>query len=229
MRADAVRLVMLDMGGVLLPEFSAYERAAGDLALIDALRARGVAEPERLIERSARGVREAYAALNAQCTQPDLEAVLSGCDPIVRRLLLRAFAQVADRRPYAFTGPVLARLAQRYRLALVSNTIIPGDHHRRTLERFGLLRWLEHAVWSANFGIRKPDPAMIHHVLDALGIRARNAVFVGDKLRTDVEAARRAHVRAIHLRRGATAVGSARADFVIRDLRELPILLARLP
>jgi FMN phosphatase YigB (HAD superfamily) len=60
-------------------------------------------------------------------------------------------------------------------------------------------------------------------------VRARDAVFVGDKLRTDIEAARRARVRAIHLRRrGAPTGGHAKPDFVIRDLRELPILLQRL-
>jgi FMN phosphatase YigB (HAD superfamily) len=229
MNAAAVQLVMLDMGGVLLPEFSAYERAARDAALLDALRARGVAEPEKFIEQRARRVREAYVALASECTQPDLEAVLGDCDPIARRLLLGAFGAVADRRPYASVGTVVAQLARRHRLALVSNTIIPGDHHRRTLERFGLFRWFEHGVWSANFGRRKPDPAMIFHVLEALGVPPRNAVFVGDKLRTDVEAARRARVRAIHLRRrGALHSGSAKPDFVIRDLRELPILLARL-
>lgn len=229
MNADSVQLVMLDMGGVLLPEFSDYERAAREPDLQAALRARGIAEPERFIEERARRVRDAYVALSAQCTQPDLDSVLADCDAISRRLLLGAFAAVADRRPYAHVGPALARLAQRHRLAIVSNTIIPGEHHRRTLERFGLLHWFEHAVWSANFGRRKPDPAMILHVLDALGVHPRNAVFVGDKLRTDVEAARRARVRAIHLRRrGAALEGRAKPDFVIRDLRELPILLQQL-
>jgi FMN phosphatase YigB (HAD superfamily) len=224
-----VRLVMLDMGGVLLPEFSAYERAARDGALLAALRARGVADPIAFIEERARRVRDAYVALSEQCTQPDLEHVLGDCDPIARRLLIRAFAAVADRRPYALVGPVIAALAERHRLAIVSNTIIPGDHHRRTLERFGIFRWFECGVWSANFGRRKPDPAMIHHVLETLGVPAREAVFVGDKLRTDVEAARRARVRAIHLRRrGSPAGGGAEPDFVIRDLRELPLLLQRL-
>ena len=71
----------------------------------------------------------------------------------------------------------------------------------RTLERYGLLRWLECALWSANFGRRKPDPAMLEHVLGELGVAARSALFVGDKLRTDVLAAQRAGMRSVHLRR----------------------------
>ena len=70
---------------------------------------------------------------------------------------------------------------------------------------------------------------MILHVLGTLGIPARSALFVGDKLRTDVLAARRAGVRAVHLRRrGSACAGEAVPDFVIRDLRELPPLLQRL-
>jgi putative hydrolase of the HAD superfamily len=229
MRPARVDLVLLDMGGVILPEFSHYERAAQDESLLAALRARGIAAPECFIEVRAARVRDAYVALSAQCTQPDLAAVLADCEPDVQRLLLGAFAAIADRRPYAHVGEVLRALARRVRLALVSNTIIPGEHHRRTLERYGLLRWFECALWSANFGRRKPDPAMIRHVLDALDVPARAALFVGDKLRTDVLAARRAGVRSVHLRRrGAQCGAEAVADFVIRDLRELPLLLRRI-
>jgi FMN phosphatase YigB (HAD superfamily) len=224
-----VRAVLLDMGGVLLPEFSRYERAAQDEALLATLRERGIPAPAAFIEERARRVRAAYVALSGSCTQPDLDSVLSDCEPVVRRLLVSAFGAVANRRPYAFAGEVLRDLARRFRLALVSNTIIPGDHHRRTLERFGLLRWLECALWSANFGRRKPDPAMLHHALAALGVPARAALFVGDKLRTDVLAAQRAGIRSVHLRRRGTPPScEAVPDFVIRDLRELPLLLASL-
>jgi len=229
MSAGRVRAVLLDMGGVLLPEFSRYERAAQDEGLLDLLRGRGIDAPVPFIEERAQRVRAAYVALSESCAQPDLDAVLSDCDPVVRRRLVAAFGAVANRRPYSFAGDVVRQLARRFRLALVSNTIIPGDHHRRTLDRYGLLRWLECAVWSANFGQRKPDPAMIRHALSALGIPAREALFVGDKLRTDVLAARRAGVRSVHLRRRGTPPGvEAVPDFVIRDLRELPLLLAQL-
>jgi putative hydrolase of the HAD superfamily len=229
MTAARVELVLLDMGGVLLPEFSRYERAAQDEALLAALRERGIREPEKFIAERAMRVRQAYVALSDACTQPDLDAVLGDCAPDVRRLLLLGFAAVADRRPYAHVAGVLRELARSARLALVSNTIIPGDHHRRTLERYGLMRWFELALWSANFGRRKPDPAMILHALGQLGVPARNALFVGDKLRTDVLAARRAHVRSVHLRhRGTSGRSEAVPDFVIRDLRELPLLLRRL-
>ena len=221
-----VRAVLLDMGGVLVPEVSSFERAAKSADLLARLREWGSPEPVETIRDAARSVREAYRALDESCTQPDLDAALAGVPERGRRRLLSEFAAVADRRPYAHALPVLEKLAGRYRLGVVSNNIIPGDHHLRTLRRAGLMRHVGCALWSANFGRRKPDPAMIRHALDRLGVPARHAVFVGDKIRTDVLAARRAGVRSIHLRRrGQPATGAAVPDHVIRHLGELPLLL----
>jgi FMN phosphatase YigB (HAD superfamily) len=84
-------------------------------------------------------------------------------------------------------------------------------------------------VWSANFGRRKPHPAMLQYVLARLGVPARCAVFVGDKVRTDVLAARSAGTRSVLLRRpGSPLGGEARPDFVIQALGELPLLLRQL-
>src|SRR5262249_50795578 len=120
--------------------------------------------------------------------------------------------------------------APDYRLGLVSNDALPGDHYERILRRAGILRHLRCAVWSANFGRRKPDPAMIEHVLEVLRVPRERAVFVGDKLRTDVAAAKAAGVRSVYIRkRGAPwASGGLRPDFTIGDLRALPALLRQL-
>ncbi len=226
---DRVEAVLLDMGGVLLEEGSSYERAAEDPALIATLLGMGIESPRELVRARARRMRDAYRALEAQCTQPDLEVLLADTPPAVRRLLLRAFADVSNLRPYPYVAGVLRRLSRRARIGLVSNTIIPGDHHRRALELAGAMRWIDAAAWSASFGRRKPDPAIVHHVLGRLGVPPRRALMVGDKIRTDVLVARRAGVRSVHLRRRGTPVtDEARPDFVIRDLRELPALLARL-
>ena len=220
------RAVLLDMGGVLMPEVSRFESVEKNLRLVSDLRAWGIGAPGKLIRDSARLAREAYRALDESCTQPDLEAVLVDVPFRVRRRLLREFAAVADQRPYAHVLPILKALAARYRLGIVSNTILTGDHHLRSLRRAGMMRYVGCALWSANFGRRKPDPAMIAHVLSRLGTPAREAVFVGDKIRTDVLAARRAGVRSVHLRRpGQPVTGEAVPDHVIRHLGELPLLL----
>jgi len=230
LRGDRVEAVLLDMGGVLLPELQTYERAVRDRAFLAALAEQGVAQPEPFVVERARRVREAYRALERECAQPDLDVVLADCTPGVRHLLVSAFRRESAPPPYAHAGAVVAALARRYRLGLVSNTAIPGDHHARVLRRAGMLRHFGCAVWSANFGRRKPDPAMIEHVLARLCVPAARAIFVGDKLRTDVAAARAAGVRSVYIRkRGAPCASPGLApDFTIGDLRALPLLLRTL-
>jgi HAD superfamily hydrolase (TIGR01509 family) len=230
MRGDRIDAVLLDMGGVLLPELTTYERAVRDRALLEALADQGVGNPESLVLACAKRVREAYRELASQCTQPDLDDVLADCSSTVRGLLLGAFRREAAPRPYPHAREIVALLARDYALGLVSNNALPGDHHARVLERAGILRYLGSAVWSANFGRRKPDPAMILHVLGELGVPRQHAIFVGDKLRTDVAAARYAGVRSVYIRKRGSpwATRAERPDFTIGDLRALPALLRQL-
>ncbi|MEE9280043.1 MAG: HAD family hydrolase [Myxococcota bacterium] len=224
-----IQAVLLDMGGVLIPEVVSYEAAVRDRDLLSTLRDLGVADPETYVIERANRLRVAYSALNEACTQPDVDEVWSDTPSPVRKLLLQALGRQEAQRPYSYARGVVAGLARSYRLGLVSNNVIPGDQHARALRRAGILEHIESALWSANTGRRKPDPAMIHAVLAELRVPPRAAIFVGDKLRTDVAAARAAGVRSVYLqkRNGAEPPGP-RPDFRLRDLRELPLLLRRL-
>lgn len=229
MRSDGVDAILLDMGGVLVPEIPGYANAARDASLLQRLREVGIQDPERLIVEGSQRLRDAYIALEPQGTQPDLDLVFAELAPPVRELLLDAFRKEAAQPAHVHVRDVVAQLAQRYKLGLVSNTVIPGDHHARSLEASGILQYLDAAVWSANFGRRKPDPAMVFYVLEELGVPSEQAILVGDKIRTDILAAKRAGMRAIWLRMAnAPHTGEAEPDFVIHDLRELPLLLDRL-
>jgi HAD superfamily hydrolase (TIGR01509 family) len=230
MAGHGVDAVLLDMGGVLLPEQQTYERAARDPALLAALREAGVAEPEAFVVECAKKLREAYRALERERTQPDVDAVFADVSPAVKKLLLVAFKRESAPPPYVHAREVVASLARRYRLGLVSNTAMPGHHHADVLRRTGILQHFGAAVWSANFGRRKPDPAIVRHVLGALRVPRERAVLVGDKLRTDIAAAHAAGVRSVYIRKpGAPwATPPLRPDFTIGDLRALPGLLRAL-
>ena len=230
MPARRLLAVLLDMGGVLLPERQSYERAARDASLLAALREQGIAEPGAFVAERAVRLRDAYRALEQECGQPDLELLFRDCTPAVRALVIGAFKRESSPPPYAHAREVVARLAQRYRLGLISNNAIPGGQEAAVLRRTEILRHFGAAFWSAEFGRRKPDPGMLFAALETLRVPPARAVFVGDKLRTDVAAARAAGVRSVYLRkRGAPlASGSLRPDFTIGDLRALPILLRSL-
>ena len=226
MRIDAV---LLDMGGVLIPEIPDYSGAARDPLFRNRLGRLGVLDPGRLVRDAGTRLKEAYRALEESCEQPDPDIVLRDLKPAVRRLLLLAFGEQVAQRPYPHARDVVARLARRFRLGLVSNTVVPGEPHGRKLALYGILEHLGCAVWSAEFGRRKPHPSIVLAALKKLGVPPERAAFVGDKIRTDVRAAHAARVRSIWLR-GAWYLPTEgpRPDFVIRDLRELPLLLERL-
>jgi HAD superfamily hydrolase (TIGR01549 family) len=226
---DRIEAVLLDMGGVLIPEIRDFDGAARQPELCRELRAHGISDVEAFIKEAGSRLREAYRALEAERTQPDPEAVFADLDDEVRRLLLVGLAREETKPPFPYARDFVRELARDFRIGLVSNTIVPGDHHARALEKAGILQFIDAAVWSANFGSRKPGPAIIEHVLAKLDVSPRRAVFVGDKIRTDVVGARSLGIRAVWLQRpGARDSGEATPDFVIEHVRELLPLLQTL-
>ena len=90
----------------------------------------------------------------------------------------------------ATTHALLEALRNRgLKLGLVSNAFDPPWILHRDLERMGLAERLDFAVFSSEVGRRKPDPAIFETALEALGVEAGDAMFVGDRLYEDVRGA----------------------------------------
>lgn len=128
--------------------------------------------------------------------------------------LFDRFAQPESWRVFPEVPETLAALRERgYRLAVVSNW------DRRLpdlLDRLGLAGHFEAIVVSAAVGREKPDPAIFHAALGALGVEPAAAVHVGDHRREDVEGALAVGMQALHLDRSGTG----------GDLADLSQLLA---
>ena len=73
---------------------------------------------------------------------------------------------------------------------------------RARLAASGLAPLFETVVTSQGCGFAKPDPRILHVALDAMGVRPRHAVYVGDDPATDGAAARAAGVRFVWMDRG---------------------------
>jgi putative hydrolase of the HAD superfamily len=76
-----------------------------------------------------------------------------------------------------------------YRVAVVSNA---DGHVARDLEAAGFGGMFEIIVDSTVVGVSKPDPRIFGYALDALGIEAGEAWYVGDSALFDLEGARNA-------------------------------------
>lgn len=88
------------------------------------------------------------------------------------------------------------------RLAVVSNWDcgLPG-----VLAGLGVADRFAAVVVSAVVGVRKPEPAIFRHALDALGVEPPDALHCGDLAATDCAGARRAGLRGVLLDRLGTA------------------------
>lgn len=141
-----------------------------------------------------------------------------------------AYVAPLDRRvvPYADTIDTLQALKDRdLRLGLVSNTMWPGDLHRRQLARLGLAPYFDYVVFSSDAGIWKPQPGIYWLALDALGVTPEQAVFVGDMLGHDIAGAQAVGMRAVYKRGGVEQEAPVEPDATITHLAELPPLIDR--
>jgi HAD superfamily hydrolase (TIGR01509 family) len=65
----------------------------------------------------------------------------------------------------------------------------PARLLRADAAAFGLAPLLDVLVFSEEVGAAKPEPEIFRHALDQLGVEPVNAMFVGDRLETDVQGA----------------------------------------
>lgn len=129
------------------------------------------AQFRRLVE----DVNEFYGVGNALC-----------CDP-------------ADASPYPEAGALLALLAARYRLGVITNQI-PGAVER--LKNWGLRDYFEVVCSSAELGVSKPDPRIFEIALEKAHAAPENCFMIGDRLDNDVAPAKRLGMGAVWVRQG---------------------------
>ena len=115
-----------------------------------------------------------------------------------------------------------------YEMGLVSNTFVAGPVHDRHLELHGLLEFFPVRVYSSDTGYRKPDRRIFQIALARMGVRAEEALFVGDLVKTDVVGARNVGMKTVLKQPWGTAPRHGLADYVIRQVSDLPSVLNEL-
>ena len=130
----------------------------------------------------------------------------------------------AAMRPAPKMHEVLAALASRYRLALVSNHVTEAQLGK--VRRLELERYCRVIVTSEEVGVEKPAAAMFRCALDRLDVPARRAAMVGDSDSGDIGGARSAGLRAVRTTEFVAPKAEApEADATIDRLAELPGVL----
>jgi phosphoglycolate phosphatase len=155
---------------------------------------------------------------------------LAGPDASVEKMVA-AYREVLPRLradaayvevPFDGANELLAALAERRNVRLgiatghASHAIVPA------LERFG---WREYfcTIQTADKAPSKPHPGMIFQALSEAGVKAEDAVMIGDTA-FDIEMARAADVRAVAVSwgyHGSDRLRDAGAWHVVNDMSEL--------
>lgn len=226
------RCVLLDLGNTLVryygPEEAPAVLAECLCSVSRRLASAGLHDvpPERLLERFRPEAREEpdhrvrplwlrlVVALEADGFRPPER---------VRPDLERAFLEpiFARSRLYEDTIPALEEMRRlRYTTAVVSNTPwgAPGALWRTEIARHGLEPYIDHEVFCTDVGWRKPARQVFERALELCGSSPREAVFVGDDPRWDVEGPAALGMAAILVDRRGWYSGAHRP--VVRDLRE---------
>ena len=153
--------------------------------------------------------------------------------PADRAALAEEFEDVFLRNPPPLKRGALeavTQLSSRYRLGVISDTgITPGRAMRRYFEDRGMMGYFSSLVFSDETGLCKPHPDVFRRALSELGAEPREAVHVGDLLRTDIAGAKGAGMRAVWVRSPyQDGESDAEPDYVIDSLHELPGIIESL-
>lgn len=112
---------------------------------------------------------------------------ISDADVEPKALAIAQFCYDYARACVDEARPVLAALAERYPMVLVSNFYGNVDE---VLRDFDLRRYFQGIIESAVVGVRKPDPRIFQLGVVALGLTPVQVLVVGDSLRKDILPAR---------------------------------------
>ena len=151
-------------------------------------------------------------------SKPVVEAVEAYFKPYVR-----------SARPAPCVPRLLEKLKSRFKLGVVTNfTYAPAM--RFMLRRLKIEPHLDALVISHEVGWRKPHPKIFLTALEALDVKAEEALFVGDDPREDIGGAKGVGMKAALVLKpgdsdkGMVKVGEAKPDYVVESVCSLESL-----
>jgi putative hydrolase of the HAD superfamily len=111
------------------------------------------------------------------------------------------------------------------RLGLVSNAAYLPRLMTEQLDALGLQEYFDGTTYSSEVGVRKPNRAIYADALDKLNVTAARSLFVGDRVKEDVQGPQALGMRAVLTREWRQEDDGGVANFVIQRLGELPAIV----
>lgn len=104
-----------------------------------------------------------------------------------------------DEILYSETEACLRRLSEKYHIGVIANQSL-GTEER--LKEFGILRYIDLVVASAEEGVAKPDKRIFEIALNRANCKPQYAVMVGDRIDNDIIPAKALGMKTIRIKQG---------------------------
>lgn len=132
-----------------------------------------------------------------------------------------------DERLYPEAAECLECLHKHYKIGIIANQSA-GSEER--LERFGIRKYIDIVVASAEEGVAKPDKRIFEIALERAGCKAEAATMVGDRLDNDIVPANELGMHTIWIKQGNWIYANPKEvleypDWTIENLSELKELV----
>ena len=127
-------------------------------------------------------------------------------------------------------GDALEELSGRYKLCIVSDTIVtPADGLRALLDGYGLKKYFSGFTFSDEVGHSKPHPDMFNSAARQLGVEVTDMVHIGDRDHNDIKGAQGLGMKAVLFtaKRGVDRETTS-ADAICERHADLPAIIYRL-
>lgn len=216
-RVEIARVVQRELGGETALPAGLVLRALDRVGeLVSASYDKGEVREGNLLELYSEAFRWAGREISPQLARQVMEmdhAAIAGCLSVRSSTI----ETVRDLR------------AQGYLLAVVSNTMWPPELWLKDLGDLGLAPYVAAVSLSSAVGFRKPHRLIYELALEELGVGADQCLFVGDRIREDVEGPQALGMRAVlthEFRQEPPEQGSP--DAVIQRLSDLVEVLSHL-
>lgn len=175
---ENIEWIFFDVGSTLIDEHFAYEhrmREIADLAGVE-----------------YRDVYQAAMDFYRQNKKGDIEtAKLFGVD-------LTEWHN-EDEIPYGDAAECLKQLSEKYKIGIIANQKL-GTKDR--LEKYGLLKYIDLVISSAEENVSKPDRRIFEIALNRGGCLPDRAVMVGDRIDNDVIPAKKLGMHTVWIKQG---------------------------
>lgn len=118
---------------------------------------------------------------------------------------------------------VLSELSKKYHIGIIANQSL-GTECR--LDKWGILKYIDLVVASAEEGVAKPNPDIFEIALSKAKCSGNNAVMIGDRIDNDIVPAKTIGMKTIWIRQGFACYQQPRnenetADFTVDKLTQL--------